>query len=63
MTDLKFLQLQPVEPDDDDSPLDEYPHDETIILDDEAEEEPLDIRWNEILEAEEIPETLTSSLD
>jgi len=63
MTDLKFLQLQPVEPDEDNSPLDDYPHDETIILDDEVDEEPLDIRWSEILDAEELPESFTAGLD
>ena len=61
MTDLKFLQLQPVEPDDDDSPLDQYPEDETINLDDDSESQPLDVRWGEILDSiDEIPEPLTS---
>lgn len=63
MTDLRFLQLQPVEPDEENSPLDAYPEDETINLDDDSESQPLDVRWSQLLDtAEESPEVLTSDM-
>jgi hypothetical protein len=52
MSELKYLQLQPVEPNDDgtsDSPLDDYARDEDIDLDDEIDEQALDEAWNSIV--------------
>lgn len=49
MSLLQFLQLQPVDPDDDDSPLDDYAHDETIVLEEQPdEEEQLEAFWNHV---------------
>jgi len=52
MSILQFLQLQPVEPTDDDtvSPLDEYQHDETIDLSADIDEEVLDQEWDMVME-------------
>lgn len=51
MSILQFLQLQPVEPSDDDtvSPLDEYEHDETIDLEADIDESVLDEEWDMVM--------------
>ncbi|MDB5180088.1 MAG: hypothetical protein JWN12_720 [Candidatus Saccharibacteria bacterium] len=51
MSILQFLQLQPVEPTDDDSvsPLDEYEHDETIDLEADIDESVLDEEWDMVM--------------
>jgi hypothetical protein len=52
MSIYQYLQLQPVEPNDDgtdDSPLDEYQHDETIDLQNDIDEQSLDESWNKIV--------------
>ncbi|HEY8886808.1 MAG TPA: hypothetical protein VIM31_04925 [Candidatus Microsaccharimonas sp.] len=51
MSILQFLQLQPVEPTDDDtvSPLDEYEHDETIDLNADIDESVLDQEWDMVM--------------
>lgn len=62
MSILQFLQLQPVEPTDDDSvsPLDDYQHDEIIDLDEELDESILDQKWATFFsELNEDPEKLT----
>lgn len=62
MSILQFLQLQPVEPTDDDtvSPLDDYQHDEVIDLEEEIDEVVFEQKWDEVLNAlEEDPEKLT----
>lgn len=49
MSLLKYLQLQPVEPDDQDSPLDQCPKDETISLNECPEDETkLEEFWNRV---------------
>ncbi|MFA5392636.1 MAG: hypothetical protein WC306_03095 [Candidatus Paceibacterota bacterium] len=50
MSLLKYLQLQPVEPDDQDSPLDQCPQDETISLNEglESGEAKLEEFWNRV---------------
>lgn len=52
MSILNFLQLQPVEPTDDDtiSPLDEYEHDETIDLEADIDESVLDQEWEMVMQ-------------
>lgn len=52
MSILNFLQLQPVEPTDDDtiSPLDEYEHDETIDLEADIDESVLDQEWDMVMQ-------------
>jgi hypothetical protein len=52
MSILHFLQLQPVEPSDDDtvSPLDEYEHDETIDLNADIDESVLDQEWAMVMD-------------
>jgi hypothetical protein len=52
MSILHFLQLQPVEPTDDDtvSPLDEYEHDETIDLNADIDESVLDQEWAMVMD-------------
>jgi|GEM_PF-683831 len=51
MSILQYLQLQPVEPTDDDtvSPLDDYQHDETIDLEADIDEEVLDQEWDMVM--------------
>jgi hypothetical protein len=51
MSILQFLQLQPVEPTDDDtiSPLDQYEHDETIDLQADIDESVLDQEWDMVM--------------
>lgn len=64
MSILQFLQLQPVEPSDDDtvSPLDAYEHDETIDLNDDIDESVLDQEWDMVInDLKEDPEKLTFS--
>lgn len=64
MSILQFLQLQPVEPTDDDtvSPLDEYEHDETFDLGADINESVLDQTWDMVLnDFKEDPEKLTFS--
>lgn len=64
MSILPFLQLQPVEPTDDDtiSPLDEYEHDETIDLNADIDESVLDQEWDAVInDLKEDPEKLTFS--
>lgn len=53
MSLLQYLQLQPLEPNDDgtsDSPLDSYAQDDNISLDDDLDEQALDDAWNSIIE-------------
>lgn len=52
MSILQFLQLQPVEPTDDDSvsPLDEYEHDETIDLNADIDESVLNEEWDMVMD-------------
>jgi hypothetical protein len=64
MSILQFLQLQPVEPSDDDtvSPLDAYEHDETIDLTDDIDESVLANEWDMVInDLNEDPEKLTFS--
>jgi hypothetical protein len=64
MSILQFLQLQPVEPTDDDSvsPLDEYEHDETIDLEADIDESVLDQEWDMVInDLKNDPEKLTFS--
>lgn len=51
MSILQFLQLQPVEPTDDDtiSPLDDYMHDEIIDLDADIDESVLTEEWDMVM--------------
>jgi len=51
MSILQFLQLQPVEPTDDDSvsPLDDYQHDETIDLSGDIDGASLNQEWDALL--------------
>lgn len=49
---LQYLQLQPLEPDDDglsSSPLDDYAQDETIDLNREVDEQALEQTWDTIV--------------
>jgi hypothetical protein len=52
MSIYNYLQLQPVDPQDDGtvSDLDEYAQDETIDLTQDIDEQPLDEAWNRITE-------------
>jgi hypothetical protein len=52
MSIYKYLQLQPVDPQDDGttSALDEYDQDETIDLNSDIDEQTLDAAWNRIEE-------------
>jgi hypothetical protein len=53
MSLLQYLQLQPLEPNDDgtsDSPLDSYAQDDSISLDDDLDEQALDDAWSSIIE-------------
>ena len=52
MSIYTYLQLQPVDPQDDGtvSDLDEYEHDETINLQEDIDEQTLDEAWNRIVE-------------
>lgn len=53
---LNYLQLQPVEPDDDgtsSSPLDDYQHDDSIDLSQDEDGEALRLAWEHILEDSE----------
>jgi len=64
MSILQFLQLQPVEPTDDDtvSPLDDYQHDETIDLNSDIDEAVLEQEWEAVInDLKEDPEKLTFS--
>lgn len=55
MTFLEYLQLQPVESDDPDSPLNQYAKDETISLDEGLENEvELEEFWRRVCEEEEL---------
>lgn len=67
MSLLKYLQLQPVEPNDDgtsDSPLDDYARDEDISLDDDIDEQELENAWSHIVEdIEKDPEWFNFSDD
>jgi hypothetical protein len=52
MSLLQYLQLQPLEPNDDgtsDSPLDDYTQDDSISLNDDLDEQALDEAWNSIV--------------
>lgn len=52
MSILPYLQLQPVEPNDDgtsSSPLDEYKQDETIDLNNDIDEQTLEKAWDAIV--------------
>lgn len=64
MSILPFLQLQPVEPTDDDSvsPLDEYEPDETLDLNADVDESVLDQEWDMVMnDMKKDPEKLTFS--
>jgi len=60
MSLLQYLQLQPLEPNDDgtsNSPLDDYVQDEIISLDDDLDEQALNEAWNNIVkDIEQDPE-------
>lgn len=52
MSLLQYLQLQPLEPDDDgtsSSPLDDYAQDDTIDLNNDVDEQELEQSWNNIV--------------
>ena len=49
MSSYQYLQLQPVEPDVDESPLDDYSQDETIDLTDDDDETTLDRKWAQVM--------------
>lgn len=53
MHDYQFLQLQPIDPQDDGvtSDLDEYSEDETIDLTQETDEATLDHAWEQVMNA------------
>jgi len=53
MSQYQYLQLQPVEPDVDDSPLDDFTEDDVIDLTDEDDEEQLDREWARVMSAME----------
>lgn len=60
---LNYLQLQPVEPDDDgtsSSPLDDYQHDDDIDLLHDVDGEALKAAWEHIIEDTEL-ESKTST--
>lgn len=61
MPELQFLQLQPVEPNDDGtstSPLDDFQHDDPIDLTQEVSGDDLVSSWQEILsDLEKEPDT------
>lgn len=61
MPELQFLQLQPVEPNDDGtstSPLDDYQHDDPIDLSQDVDGDSLVSSWDMILnELEREPDT------
>ncbi len=50
MTTLPYLQLQPIDPQDDGttSPLDDYQQDETIDLNEEIDETTFEQKWDAI---------------
>ncbi len=53
MSELQYLQLQPVEPNDDGtstSPLDDYARDDNITLDDDIDEDELEESWDHIVQ-------------
>jgi len=60
MSLLQYLQLQPLEPNDDgtsDSPLDDYAQDDNISLNDDFDGKALDESWNNIVrDIEQDPE-------
>ncbi len=60
MPDYQYLQLQPVEPDDNDSPLDAFPHDETIDLTQDDDEAVLDSAWALVVTAMQSTDDSTS---
>lgn len=64
---LQYLQLQPLEPDDDgtsSSPLDDYPQDDTIDLSSDVSEQELEESWNNIVkDIEQDPEWFRFSND
>ncbi|MDB5161633.1 MAG: hypothetical protein JWM52_141 [Candidatus Saccharibacteria bacterium] len=51
MTIYNYLQLQPVDPQDDGttSDLDQYPQDETIDLNSDIDEQTLDESWDKVI--------------
>ncbi len=49
MPAYQYLQLQPVEPDDDNSPLDDFAQDDTIDLSDDDDETTLDRKWSQVM--------------
>jgi len=49
MSSYQYLQLQPVEPDVDESPLDDYSQDEIIDLTDDDDETTLDRKWAQVM--------------
>lgn len=64
---LQYLQLQPLEPDDDgtsSSPLDDYAQDETIDLSHDVDEKALEQTWDSIVkDIEKDPEWFNFSED
>lgn len=61
---LNYLQLQPVEPDDDgtsSSPLDDYQHDDVIDLSDDVDGESLLESWQHIVDDTNQPKTANTS--
>jgi len=64
MPELQYLQLQPVEPNDDgttNSPLDDFQHDDPIDLSTDVDGENLESSWEHILsELDKEPDTGSS---
>lgn len=49
MSAYQYLQLQPVEPDVDESPLDDFAQDDVIDLTDDDDETTLDRKWAQVM--------------
>ncbi len=60
MADYHYLKLQPVEPDDANSPLDAFPQDETIDLTQDDDEQALDTAWARVMTAMKSDDDTTS---
>ena len=61
---LQYLQLQPVEPDDDSSPLDDYQHDDMIDLTQDVDANELVDSWDHIVQDIELdPENMSDIVE
>jgi hypothetical protein len=60
MSKYQYLQLQPVEPDEDDSPLDDFVQDEMIDLTEDDDEAALDREWAKVMNAMKTDDDTTS---